>query len=779
MSDGLGFTVADAPLTATIVDDQPTAAALVDVQPVEVELPAAQGADGLSAYAVALRNGYSGSEADWIASLHAADSRGVGYPTRTDLEAGEASLLLLGSNQGLSNYSEGGRLESIPLSLLKPSPKIVAVNSNTPVKDFVQIDPRDTFPNAVHFANTGLTSWTRYDFSLLIPGALYLVAAGNSPVILDPGLFATSWGNGEMVPRNCELFLAPGDAVLISGTPSVRYVFLLSNARAGRFAGRTRYGKEADGTWTLEGVTQAVAAGATIVIDLSTLALGTFAFSPLQVDGSSSMAAGIGYLGYVTATKAAPVGGAVATDPDTVVGGLDVYKIIPGNAATGTTAQISIKNAYQSLRSISWQIKNLDAGTQRGYTGARFVRLIRPLFAGQSLIGHFIQNYAGDAYRKRITGALGVPNYVMGIAAAIGGTQACYTTWYAAGAGKAPVDMDGDPTTMGLPHFWWNDVANIYGAANTPGPILNNVLTTINKLTLTELPTSIEWNLGQTDTGALDTTLQPYEYPLDLAMGKAAFLASVQQIIAALRAAISARSVALGGPVIPASALPCHVHPLGRRYGFPGPLGWHVVRQLQYALQRLIPNCYAGPETYDTESHDGLHIAATSAGQGIQGVAAANCVLIDQFGVRSYTDPANVAHKVRRGPSIGTVTKVNATTLAIQIVPEDVSDTILYPTGVVGPLGNALPDWRFSDKATPIASDGTYTGTLANYTHAVTAASFSVDVNNLMTVTLSAPIAGDVLVYYPFDNCPDFTARAPCYIREAETGRPLNGFFQG
>lgn len=78
-------------LTVTIEDRSPKVrVAVIDpdrTKVIKVRMPGCQGGKGLSAYQVAVINGYEGTEAEWLRSLHADVAELYPDPTETFINA--------------------------------------------------------------------------------------------------------------------------------------------------------------------------------------------------------------------------------------------------------------------------------------------------------------------------------------------------------------------------------------------------------------------------------------------------------------------------------------------------------------------------------------------------------------------------------------------------------------------------------------------------------------------------------------------------------------------
>ena len=78
-------------LTVTIEDRSPKVrVAVIDpdrTKVIKVRMPGVQGGKGLSAYQVAVENGYVGTEEEWLRSLHADIAEIYPDPTETFIDA--------------------------------------------------------------------------------------------------------------------------------------------------------------------------------------------------------------------------------------------------------------------------------------------------------------------------------------------------------------------------------------------------------------------------------------------------------------------------------------------------------------------------------------------------------------------------------------------------------------------------------------------------------------------------------------------------------------------
>lgn len=265
---------------------------------------------------------------------------------------------------------------------------------------------------------------------------------------------------------------------------------------------------------------------------------------------------------------------------------------------------------------------------------------------------------------------------------------------------------------------WWNVTGDTAGARLTAA--LAVVSPKKSRLAVAG------WNQGQASTAAARGAYAGSGYSAATAIAN--FKTSSAAIWAAIRA-----EAGWNVPIV--------VTLLGRR-STDTPGGMEAIRQAQLDLIAEGTNIYKGPETYDLPLRDVVHHTEAA--------------ILSDYIPRLASALAHRGLGVGNGwlgPSITSWTKIDATTVDVEIAP-DAGDTFTKP---------ASPQhFRIEDSGTP--------GT------ALSISGFTWN-GNTLRISLSDPLTNDVLPYYPYDFLPDWEDElepdTSSVIKGTNSGYPL------
>lgn len=356
----------------------------------------------------------------------------------------------------------------------------------------------------------------------------------------------------------------------------------------------------------------------------------------------------------------------------------------------------------------------------------RIARSLSVMAAGQSLVNFLTYEEAGIAFVNRLQKKVSLPfGILLPPAAAHGGSFILKTHDDA---------INPSPPPGGASAYWIDDTVSPW----VNGTALTASVTAIAQLSGADISTIIIWDQSYADEPFSSGTVDGFDPTVEVPKMKTAWL----QTFAALRSMLNA-----GSP----SSVPVFIVLPGRELASSNPMGMERNRQALLQVATADTNFIVIDGTYCAELLNNPH-PSSPVGQTTYGTIIAD-VVAKKLG----------ASGIFLGPSIASVTKVNATTLAIVIIPE-VGDAVVWPDATTGFCGFA-----FADSAAPISQVN------RAYTNRINALSWARS-GSTITVTVDTPIVHDPVLYYPFDLIADFDPRR---LIASASGKPLRTWFRG
>lgn len=361
-----------------------------------------------------------------------------------------------------------------------------------------------------------------------------------------------------------------------------------------------------------------------------------------------------------------------------------------------------------------------------GSSNSRIARSISVLAAGQSLANFLTYDTAGFAFANRLQSKVSLPyGVLLPVAAAFGGSYMLRSH---------DIALNTPPPAGGAAAYWIDDTVSPWINGNA----LTFSQTSLALLTGADVPTIIIWDESYAEEPFSSGTVVGFDPATEIAKIKTAWL----QTFAALRSMLNS-----GSP----TTVPVFIVLPGRELSSSNPMGMERNRQALLQVATADANFIVVDGTYSAELLNNPH-PSSPVGQTTYGNIIAD-VVAKKLG----------ASGIFLGPSIASVSKVNATTLSIVVTPES-GDAIIWPDATTGFCGFA-----FADSAAPISQVS------RAYTNRINALSWARS-GNTITVTVDAPIVHDPVLYYPFDLIADFD---PKRLIASASGKPLQTWFRG
>jgi hypothetical protein len=172
--------------------------------------------------------------------------------------------------------------------------------------------------------------------------------------------------------------------------------------------------------------------------------------------------------------------------------------------------------------------------------------------------------------------------------------------------------------------------------------------------------------------------------------------------------------------------------------------GSERIRQKQLALIAKIPGLYRAAEVYDVELQDSIH--PSSLGQQTMALRSAEMFALNVLDISSYTLPEGKRIDITPGPAVISCVKTSQTTATLVI--DACNEELDYP--------ETFPPWiKFGDAQSNFDQDFVPT---TNPVPVIDGLSWSLvsHIGSVFTfaVVLAAPVAGELLLFAPYDDCP-------------------------